>query len=68
MSIGPVVGLFICHHFGYTAMFISGIATSLISLVCAWFVNIPALPHIRVNFSWKNLFEKNAIPRFSNHG
>ena len=62
MSFGPVVGLFICHHFGYTAMFISGIATSVISLVCASFVKIPPMmPRLKVHFSWKNLFEKKAI-------
>jgi MFS family permease len=62
MSFGPVVGLFICHHFGYTAMFISGIATSVISLVCASFVRIPPMmPRLKVHFSWKNLFEKKAI-------
>lgn len=61
MSFGPVIGLFICHHFGYTAMFISGIATSLISLISASFVKIPPRPRLKVNFSWKNLFEKKAI-------
>jgi predicted MFS family arabinose efflux permease len=62
MSIGPVVGLFIGHHFGYTAMFISGIVVSIISLVCASFIKLPRLEiPVAVRFSLQNLFDRKAV-------
>lgn len=61
MSIGPVIGLFICHHYGYTAMFLSGIAASFISLVCACFIKLPKLQPVNVHFSWSNLFDRRSL-------
>lgn len=61
MSIGPVVGLFICHHWGYTIMFTAGIIVSTLSLICASIVKIPALSSVDVHFSWRNLFDKKSV-------
>jgi MFS family permease len=62
MSIGPVMGLFICHHFGYTAMFVAVIVASFISLAFASIIRLPALPaQAKVSFSWQNLFDRKAI-------
>ncbi len=40
MSVGPIIGLFICQQWGYTAMFVTGIFISLASLGCAWAVHL----------------------------
>ena len=61
MSIGPVVGLFISHNLGYTAMFISAIIVSTVSVICAGVLKLPALPPSNISFSAQNLFEKKAI-------
>lgn len=61
MSIGPVVGLFISHNLGYTAMFISAIVVSAVSVICAGVLKLPALKPSNITFSAQNLFEKNAI-------
>jgi MFS family permease len=61
MSIGPLIGLFFCHHFGYTAMFIAGIIASIISLICATLVKLPPIPTVNVQFSWQNLFDKKSV-------
>lgn len=61
MSIGPVVGLFISHNLGYTAMFISAIIVSAVSVICAGVLKLPALKPSNITFSAQNLFEKNAI-------
>ena len=63
MSVGPVIGLFICHQWGYTAMFISGCLISGISLVCANAVHMRKRfvvgKHIRMELS--SLFDRNSI-------
>jgi len=63
MSVGPVIGLFICHSWGYTVMFVSGCFISIASLVCASAVHIRKRyivgKHIQLN--WSSLFDKNSI-------
>jgi len=63
MSVGPVVGLFICHQWGYVAMFVSGCFISFTSLACAYAVNLRKrfLVRKRIQLNWNNLFEKNSI-------
>ena len=63
MSVGPVIGLFICHHWGYTAMFVSGLFICLASLVCAYAIHLPKsfLAGKRIHFSWNNLFDRKSI-------
>ena len=63
MSVGPVVGLFVCHHWGYNAMFVSGLFISLASFACAWLIHLPKRDRkIKpVKFSWNNLFEKSSV-------
>src|SRR5674476_1034264 len=38
MSVGPVIGLFISHRWGYVPMFVSGCFISVASLACAYAV------------------------------
>jgi MFS family permease len=63
MSVGPIIGLFICHQLGYTTMFVSGCLISVISLVCAYAVHMRKRfvvgKHIRMELS--SLFDKNSI-------
>lgn len=63
MSVGPVIGLFICHHWGYLAMFVSGLFISLASFASAYFIHLPK--HSRVGkpipFSLDNLFDKRSV-------
>ena len=63
MSVGPVVGLFICQHWGYVAMFATGLFFGLSSFVCAYSIHFPKRflvgRHIQLNV--KNMFDKNAI-------
>jgi MFS family permease len=63
MSVGPVIGLFICHQWGYTAMFVTGCFISITSLTCAYSVHIRKrfLVGKRIKLNLVNLFEKNSI-------
>lgn len=63
MSIGPVVGLFICHHWGYTVMFVSGLFISLASLACAYAIHLPKRLIVgkRIHFNWNNLFDQKSV-------
>jgi MFS family permease len=63
MSVGPVIGLFVCHHWGYTVMFVSGLFISLASLVCAYFIHLPhqSLEGKLIPFKLNNLFDKKSI-------
>jgi MFS family permease len=63
MSVGPVVGLFICQMWGYTEMFVTGCFISFASLICAYSVHFRKrfLVGKRIELNWSNLFEKNSI-------
>ena len=63
MSVGPVIGLFVCHHWGYTVMFVSGLFISFASLVCAYFIHLPqrSLETNHIPFRLNNLFDKKSI-------
>ncbi len=63
MSVGPIVGLYICHQWGYVAMFVSGCIISFISLACAYAVHFRKrfLVGKRIQLHLNNLFEKNSI-------
>jgi MFS family permease len=61
MSIGPVVGLFIAHKLGYTAMFIAGIIVNIVSIICLGMLKLPVLKPSNVPLSIENLFDKKAI-------
>jgi MFS family permease len=63
MSVGPVIGLFICHHWGYMTMFIAGILISLASLFSAVSVRLPKkiVSGNRIPFEWGALFERNSV-------
>jgi MFS family permease len=63
MSVGPIIGLFICHQWGYTTMFVSGLLISVISLFRAYAVHMRKRfvvgKHIRMELS--SLFDRNSI-------
>ena len=63
MSVGPVIGLFICHHWGYTAMFIAGVFISLASLACAYAIHLPDkfLVGKQIEFRWNALFDETSV-------
>jgi MFS family permease len=63
MSVGPIVGAFVCHHWGYTALFISGIVISVTSLLFAYNVKLPKRLIVgrNISFEWGNLFDRKSI-------
>lgn len=63
MPIGPVVGLFICHLWGYTAMFASGLGISVAALICATAIKLPKRYVVgrKIHFRWSNLFDRNSV-------
>jgi MFS family permease len=63
MSVGPIIGLFVCHQWGYIAMFVSGCFISIASLACAYSVHLRKrfLVGKRIQLKWNNLFEKSSI-------
>ena len=63
MSVGPIIGLFICHEWGYIAMFVSGCFISVISLAFAYAIHLRKrfLVGKRIQLNWNSLFEKSSI-------
>jgi MFS family permease len=63
MSIGPVIGLFICHHWGYMAMFSAGCFISTASLLCAYAMKLPGqlVSGSKIHFNLNHLFYRKAI-------
>lgn len=63
MSVGPVIGLFICHQWGYTAMFVTGCFISLASLFCAYLVHLRKRYRVgkHIHLQITSLFEKNSV-------
>lgn len=63
MSIGPIIGLFVCNQWGYTAMFVSGIFISAGSLACAYAVHLRKRfvvgKHIKLKVS--SMFDASSI-------
>lgn len=63
MSVGPVIGLFICHHWGYITMFVTGCFVSLASLACAYAVHLRKRFVVgkRIQLKWNSLFDLHSI-------
>ncbi len=63
MSVGPIIGLFVCHHWGFIPMFLSGLFISLASVGCAYLVHLSknSLMEKQIHFKWNGLFDKNSI-------
>jgi MFS family permease len=63
MSVGPIIGLFICNQWGYTAMFISGCIISVASLACAYAVHLRKRFVVgkRIRLKFDSMFDKNSI-------
>ncbi|NWJ50233.1 MAG: MFS transporter [Bacteroidetes bacterium] len=68
MAIGPLVGLFILHNWGYTALFLSGFGISLIALLCAYLIKYPQTNNIKEHkpMTVSSLFDKRSVtPSFN---
>ncbi len=63
MSVGPVIGLFVCNLWGYTAMFVSGCFISLASLGCAYAVQLRRRFVLgkRIQLQWNSMFDKASV-------
>lgn len=63
MSVGPIIGLFISHQWGYIPMFVSGCFISVASLVCAYSVHLRKRFVVgkRIQLKWESMFDKNSI-------
>ncbi len=63
MSAGPVIGMFVSNQWGYTAMFVSGLFISLLSLGFAYAVHLRKRfvvgKHIKMK--WDSMFDKNSF-------
>jgi MFS family permease len=68
MAVGPIIGLFVCHHWGYQALFISVLLFAVTGLICASFIRFPKFIALEQNkhFSKKNIIEKKSLlPSFN---
>ena len=63
MSVGPVIGLFVCHQWGFIPMFISGLFISLASLGCAYMVHLRKrfIVGKKIHLQMNNLFDRSSI-------
>ena len=63
MSVGPVIGLFVGHQWGYVTMFVSGCFISVVSLVFAYSVHLRKRFVVgkRIKLKWNSMFDKNSI-------
>ena len=63
MAVGPVIGLFVCHKWGYTAFFIAGLIISISGLISAYSLSLPRRLIVgrKIHFSWLTLFERNSV-------
>lgn len=62
MSVGPIVGLFFFHQFGYVVMFSATFVIGLIGFVCVMLTHVPTyVPAEKVKLNWNNLFDKGSI-------
>lgn len=65
MSVGPVLGLYICHQWGYVAMFTSALITGMVAFVCAFSMKYPRRSERGrdIEFNFLNLFDgRSFIP------
>lgn len=63
MSVGPIIGLFVCHQWGYIALFMAGLFISFASLACAYAVHLRKrfLTGKRIRLARNSLFDKNSV-------
>jgi len=63
MSVGPVIGLFICHQWGYFTMFVSGCFISVSSLACAYAVQLRKRYVVgkRIRLKWTSMFDIKSL-------
>ncbi|HPB25758.1 MAG TPA: MFS transporter [Bacteroidales bacterium] len=63
MSVGPVIGLFICQQWGFIVVFLASCIISLMSLACAWAIQMRKRFVVgkRMTFHWNILFDKKSL-------
>lgn len=63
MSVGPVIGLFICQQWNFMVVFVAACIISLASLACASAIHMRKRFVVgkRMNFEWNALFDKNSV-------
>ena len=63
MAVGPVIGLFVAHQWGYTSMFVSGCFISAASLACAYAIHLRKRFVVgkRIQLKWSSMFDKSSI-------
>jgi len=63
MPVGPIVGLFVCHQWGYTAMFLVGLAVSVAAFCCTMAIRLPKRFVVgrKISFSWRGLFDRASL-------
>ena len=63
MSVGPIIGLFVCNRWGYTTMFITGSFISTISFVTAYAINLRKrfLIGKHIHLELDSMFDINSI-------
>ena len=63
MTVGPVIGLFVCNQWDYTALFVACCFISIASLVCAYAIKFRKrfIVGKRIRLKWDNMIDKRSI-------
>jgi len=63
MSVGPLIGLFICQQWNFMVVFVAACIISLASLACAWVIHMRKrfIVGKRIKMQWNALFDKNSV-------
>lgn len=63
MSLGPIIGLFFYHSFGYLTLFVLTFFIGVVGLVCVLSAHLPeyVFPKERPKLSWQSLFDKKSL-------
>jgi len=63
MSVGPVIGLFICQQWNFMVVFIAACIISLASVAVAWAIHMRKrfIVGKRIKMQWNALFDKNSV-------
>ncbi|MDP4183728.1 MAG: MFS transporter [Bacteroidota bacterium] len=63
MALGPVLGMFISHHWGYSSMFFSGFCISIVGFLITTFISFPKSLPIKnqEQLAIRNLFDRRSM-------
>lgn len=67
MAVGPVSGLFLMSHLGYTGIFVATVAVSLVSFLFSSFIHYPPFEqNSNIQLRFDTMFDKNSLkPAFN---